>query len=44
LGTGLANLRERLQLAFNGDATVDLASIKPRGTVATINFPAGVAV
>jgi signal transduction histidine kinase len=44
LGTGLANLRERLQLAFNGDATVDLTSIKPHGTVATINFPAAVTV
>jgi len=39
LGTGLANLRERLQLAFGGDATVTLTSVQPRGTLAVARFP-----
>jgi LytS/YehU family sensor histidine kinase len=39
-GTGLANLRERLALAFGGDATLALAANHPRGTVATLDLPA----
>jgi Histidine kinase len=42
LGTGLANLRERLQLAFGGDATLQLVENKPHGTRAEISFPAKV--
>ncbi len=40
LGTGLANLRERLQLAFGGDAHVTLGEIQPHGVRAEIEFPA----
>ena len=40
LGTGLATLRERLQLAFDGDAKVDLAALHPRGVRAELDFPA----
>ena len=40
LGTGLANLRERLQLAFGGDAHVTLSENLPRGVRAEIDFPA----
>ena len=39
LGTGLANLRERLQLAFSGDAHVTLREILPHGVRADIDFP-----
>ena len=39
LGTGLANLRERLQLAFGGDANVQLSEIQPHGVRAEIDFP-----
>jgi len=39
LGTGLANLRERLQLAFGDDATVMLTPVQPRGTLAVVRFP-----
>lgn len=39
-GTGLATLRERLQLAFGGDATVTLRAGGPRGTLAELDFPA----
>ncbi|MEP7157638.1 MAG: histidine kinase [Betaproteobacteria bacterium] len=39
LGTGLANLRERLQLAFAGDTSVTLVEIKPHGVRAQIDFP-----
>jgi len=39
-GTGLANLRERLALAFGGDATLALAPHAPRGTLATLDLPA----
>ncbi len=42
LGTGLANLRERLQLAFSGDATLQLIENKPHGVRAEISFPAKV--
>ena len=40
LGTGLANLRERLLLAFAGDAHVMLSEILPHGVRASIDFPA----
>jgi len=40
LGTGLKNLRERLQLAFGGDAQLRLAALQPRGTIAEVDFPA----
>jgi hypothetical protein len=40
LGTGLANLRERLQLALGGDAQVRLSDIQPHGVRAEIDFPA----
>jgi len=39
-GTGLATLRERLQLTFGGDATVTVRAGEPRGTVADLDFPA----
>jgi hypothetical protein len=39
-GTGLANLRERLALAFAGDATLRLEPQHPRGAVATLDLPA----
>jgi hypothetical protein len=42
LGTGIANLHERLQLAFGGDATLQLADNKPHGVRAEISFPARV--
>jgi LytS/YehU family sensor histidine kinase len=40
LGTGLSTLRERLQLAFAGDATVHLTPLEPHGVCAEIEFPA----
>jgi two-component sensor histidine kinase len=40
LGTGLANLRERLQLIFAGDAQLNLAALSPHGFSAELNFPA----
>jgi signal transduction histidine kinase len=40
LGTGLTALRERLQLAFGGDADLRLESIQPRGARASLEFPA----
>jgi signal transduction histidine kinase len=40
LGTGLDSLRERLQLAFAGDARLRLSSLQPHGTRAEIEFPA----
>jgi hypothetical protein len=39
-GTGLSNLRERLQLAFSGDAEVRIGSFEPRGVWAEMEFPA----
>lgn len=39
-GTGLANLRERLQLAFDGDAQLRLVPLAPHGACARIEFPA----
>ncbi len=40
LGTGLANLRERLQLVFSGQARLSLTTIEPHGFLAEIDFPA----
>jgi hypothetical protein len=40
LGTGLATLRERLQLSFSGDAQLRIASIEPHGVSAEMEFPA----
>lgn len=39
LGTGLANLRERLQLVFADQAQLSLTAIEPQGFQAEINFP-----
>jgi hypothetical protein len=40
LGTGLASLRERLQLAFGGAAGLELSEAEPHGVHARIWFPA----
>jgi LytS/YehU family sensor histidine kinase len=40
LGSGLASLRERLKLAFGGDAELRLERIEPRGVRASLEFPA----
>ena len=40
LGTGIANLRERLQLGFGGDAQLRLSSLTPHGVCAELDFPA----
>lgn len=40
LGTGLSNLRERLQLAFAGDAQLRLLPQPPHGVRAELEFPA----
>jgi hypothetical protein len=40
LGTGLSNLRERLKLAFGGDAQLELIETAPHGVCAEISFPA----
>jgi len=40
LGTGLSNLRERLQLTFGGDAQLRLTEIEPHGVCAELDFPA----
>ena len=39
-GTGLSTLRERLQLAFGGDAQLTLAALAPHGARAVLDFPA----
>ncbi len=39
LGTGLAALRERLQLVFAGDAHLVLGATLPRGVTAELDFP-----
>ncbi len=39
-GTGLATLRERLQLAFGGDAKLQLGALHPHGVRAEVDFPA----
>ncbi len=43
LGTGLASLRERLQLAFGGEAQLALSDVSPHGVRADLSFPARVA-
>jgi LytS/YehU family sensor histidine kinase len=40
LGTGLASLRERLQLAFGADAQLLLSEVVPHGVRAEVSFPA----
>jgi signal transduction histidine kinase len=40
LGTGLSNLRERLQLAFGGASQLTLTEVAPHGVCAEISFPA----
>jgi hypothetical protein len=40
LGTGLSNLRERLKLAFGGDAKVYVVALEPHGVRAELDFPA----
>lgn len=39
LGTGLSTLRERLQLAFGGDARLRLTEVQPHGVCAEVEFP-----
>ncbi len=39
LGTGLAGLRERLQLVFGGDAKLLLSEVQPHGVRVELNFP-----
>lgn len=40
LGTGLATLRERLLLVFDGDAELRLVAVQPHGVCAELDFPA----
>ena len=40
LGTGIATLRERLQLAFGGEAHLRLSALSPHGVCAELEFPA----
>ncbi|MEP7097934.1 MAG: histidine kinase [Dokdonella sp.] len=40
LGTGLATLRERLQLVFGPDAQLRLSELVPHGVCAELDFPA----
>jgi two-component sensor histidine kinase len=40
LGTGLSTLRERLQLAFGGDAQLRVTEQRPRGVCAEVDLPA----
>ncbi|MBL8267974.1 sensor histidine kinase, partial [Steroidobacter sp.] len=40
LGTGLSTLRERMQLAFGGDAQLSLTEIEPHGVSVELSFPA----
>jgi LytS/YehU family sensor histidine kinase len=39
-GTGLTMLRERMQLAFGGDAQLRLSGLVPHGVCAELEFPA----
>ena len=39
LGTGLTNLRERLHLAFGGDAQLRITPLQPHGVCAELDFP-----
>jgi LytS/YehU family sensor histidine kinase len=41
LGTGLANLRERLRLAFGEDATFSLQANAAQGVRASVGWPHG---
>ncbi|MGQ0429423.1 MAG: sensor histidine kinase [Gammaproteobacteria bacterium] len=40
LGSGLAALRERMQLVFGESATLAVSAQEPRGVIATLDFPA----
>lgn len=40
LGTGLANLRERLQLVFGNEAQLSLTALEPHGFCVNISIPA----
>lgn len=40
LGTGLTSLRERMQLAFGGDAQLSVSAHEPQGVCAELSFPA----
>jgi signal transduction histidine kinase len=40
LGTGLSSLRERLQVAFGGNAQLQLTEVEPHGVCAELDFPA----
>ncbi|HXW10261.1 MAG TPA: histidine kinase [Steroidobacteraceae bacterium] len=40
LGTGLSTLKERLALAFRGDAHLKLTEREPHGVLAEVDFPA----
>jgi LytS/YehU family sensor histidine kinase len=40
LGTGLAALRERLQMMFGGAASLHVSARKPRGVTAEVELPA----
>jgi hypothetical protein len=44
LGTGLAMLKERLQLSFDSDVQMSLVEHSPNGVCATLEFPAELAV
>jgi LytS/YehU family sensor histidine kinase len=39
-GSGLATLRERLELSFGGDARLTVAALQPQGVCAEVEFPA----
>jgi LytS/YehU family sensor histidine kinase len=39
LGTGLSTLRERLKLAYGGEAQLNLTEVRPHGVCAEIVFP-----
>jgi len=39
-GTGLVALRERLQMTFDGDASLVLTSVEPHGVSVELDFPA----
>jgi signal transduction histidine kinase len=40
LGTGMATLRERMSLAFRGDAALLISAVLPHGVCAELDFPA----
>jgi LytS/YehU family sensor histidine kinase len=40
LGTGLATLRERLQLVFGADAQLRISPVAPHGVCVELDFPA----